>query len=247
MATTCLNCGTALTDKYCPHCGQKASVERISWHHFLHEVVHFFTHIEKGFFATTILLITKPGVLNKNYLDGKRRSYHKPISFLLIWIAIYILIYNFVNRFTDHPDLNTESFFSNNAAVTSVFTKYRSLIELLIIPCSSFLAWIILARPKLNYFEILSTGFFGTSILFITLSVQFIVAFIFNINFHTNIFDTTTAVIYAGWSWYAGYDLFKRYHVSWLIPRLLLAMITGGAAYSVLSREISKLFMAWGF
>jgi hypothetical protein len=87
MASTCLNCGTALTDKYCPHCGQKASVERISWHHFLHEVIHFFTHIEKGFFATTILLITRPGLLNKNYLDGKRKAYHKPISFLLIWIS----------------------------------------------------------------------------------------------------------------------------------------------------------------
>jgi hypothetical protein len=246
MASTCLNCGTALSDKFCPHCGQKSSVERISWHHFLHEVVHFFTHIEKGFFATTILLITRPGLLNKNYLDGKRKSYHKPISFLLIWIAIYLLVFNFVKKFTDHPDLNTESFFSNNAAVTAVFTKYRSLIELLIIPISSLTGWLILAKPKLNYFEILSTGFFGTSILFITLSIQFIVVFIFNINFHTNIFDATIAVIYAAWSLYAGYDLFKRYNVSWLIPRLLLAMIIGGLAYSFLSREISKLFMAWG-
>ena len=247
MATTCLNCGTAVTDKFCPHCGQKASVERISWHHFLHETVHFFTHIEKGFLATTRLLITKPGLLNKNYLDGKRKSYHKPISFLLIWIAIYILIYNFVNKFTDHPDLNTETFFSNYSAVTAVFTKYRSLIELLIIPFLSFTGWIILAQPKLNYFEILNTSFFGTSILFITLSAQFIVAFIFNINFHTNFFDTTTALIYTCWSFYAGYDLFKRYNVSWLVPRLLLAMIIGGLSYSFLSREISKLLMTWGF
>jgi hypothetical protein len=247
MATTCLNCGNALADKYCPHCGQKASVERISWHHFVHEVVHFFTHIEKGFLATTILLITRPGLLNKNYLDGKRKSYHKPISFLLIWIAIYLIIYSFVNKFTHHPDLNTESFFSNNAAVTAVFTKYRSLIELLIIPVSSLTGWLILAKPKLNYFELLSTSFFGTSILFITLSIQFIVAFIFNLNFHTNIFDTITVVFYAGWSFYSSYDLFKRYNVSWLIPRILLAMIFGGAAYSFLSREISKLFLGWGF
>jgi Protein of unknown function (DUF3667) len=247
MASTCLNCDTALTDKYCPHCGQKSTVDRISWHHVVEEVLHFFTHLEHGFLATTRLLITQPGLLNKNYLDGKRKSYHKPISFLLIWIAIYLLIYNIVNKFTHHPDLNTESFFSNNAAVTAVFTKYRSLVELMIVPVSSFTGWIILARPRLNYFEILSTGFFGTSILFITLSIQFIAAFIFNINFHTNIFDSITAVIYAGWSFYAGYDLFKRYNVSWLVPRLFLAMVIGGLSYSILSREISKLFMAWGF
>jgi hypothetical protein len=247
MATTCLNCGTALTDKYCPHCGQKSTVDRISWHHIVEEVLHFFTHLEQGFIATTRMLITRPGLLNKSYLDGKRKSFHKPISFLLIWIAIYLIIFNLVNKFTDHPDLNTESFVSNNAAVTAVFTKYRSVIELLIIPVLSFTSWLILARPKLNYFEILSTSFFGTSILFITLSVQFIIAFIFNINFHTNIFDSITAVIYAVWGLYAGYDLFKRYNVTWLVPRLLLAMVVGGLGYSVLSREISKLFMAWGF
>ena len=247
MATNCLNCGTSLTDKYCPHCGQKATVDRISWHHIVEEVLHFFTHLEHGFVATTGLLITKPGLLNKDYLDGKRKSYHKPISFLLIWITIYLLIYHFVNKISDHQDLNTESFFSNDAAVTAVFTKYRSLIELLIIPVSTFIGWILLARPKLNYFEVLNTGFYGTSILFITLSIQFIVALIFNINFHTNIFDTATAIFYSCWSLFAGYDLFKRYDVSWLIPRLLLSMILGGAAYMFISREISKLFMVWGF
>lgn len=247
MATTCLNCGTALNDKYCPHCGQKATVDRISWHHIVEEVLHFFTHVEHGFLATTSLLITRPGVLNKNYLEGKRKSYHKPISFLLIWIAIYLMIYSFVNKVTYHPDFNSESFFSNDAAVTAMFTKYRSLIELLIIPVSSLIGWTILARPKLNYFEILSTGFYGTSMLFIILSTQFSIALIFNINFHTNIFDAVIAILYTCWSFYSGYDLFKRYHVSWLVPRLLLAMILGGAVYVFISRAISKLFMAWGF
>jgi len=247
MATTCLNCGTIVADKYCPHCGQKATVNRISWHHLVEEALHFFTHLEHGFLATTGLLITRPGLLSKNYLDGKRKSYHKPISFFLIWITIYLLVYHFVNKFSHHQDMNTESLFSNDARVTAVFTKYRSLIELLILPVLTFISWIILARPRLNYFELLSSSFYGSSMLFIILSIQFIVAFIFNINFHTNIFDTITAIIYTCWSFYAGYDLFKRYNVSWLVPRLLLAMILGGTAYMFLSRVIVNLFMDSGF
>ena len=79
----CLNCGRPLTDNYCAHCGQKAAVKRLSWHSLAEEVFHFFTHIEKGFFKTVGLLITKPGMLFKDYLDGKRKMYHKPVSFLL--------------------------------------------------------------------------------------------------------------------------------------------------------------------
>ena len=81
MATTCLNCGTPLTAKYCPQCGQKANVGRLTWHHLGEEIAHFFTHIEQGFLKTTKDLLIKPGIVQKNYLDGKRKIYHKPIGF----------------------------------------------------------------------------------------------------------------------------------------------------------------------
>jgi hypothetical protein len=189
MATTCLNCSSMLTDKYCPHCGQKATVKRLGWHTIAEEILHFFTHIEHGFLQTTWLLITRPGLLNKNYLDGKRKSYHKPISFLLIWITIFLLAYHFVNKFTHYENLNTETAFSNDPAVTAMITKYRSLIEILILPVTCFIAWLIIARPKLNYVEVLNTGFYGFSFIFILLSAQFTIAFIFGINFKTNSFD----------------------------------------------------------
>lgn len=245
MATTCLNCGTPLADKYCPHCGQKATVERISWHHVLQEALHFFTHIENGFLATTGLLITKPGLLNKNYLDGKRKSYHKPISFLLIWITIYLLIYYFVNKFTHYDNLNTDTAFSNDPAVTAMITKYRSLLEILILPVTCLIGWLIVGWPNLNYFEVLNTGFYGFSFLFILLSAQFIFAFIFGINFKTNSFDNVFGIAFICWNFYAGYDLYRRYGVSWLIPRLLISMVIGGAVYIYLTKQIAKLFIEW--
>jgi hypothetical protein len=92
MATTCLNCGAEVTSMYCPDCGQKATVDRLTWHHLLEETVHFFTHIEEGFLKTTKELITKPGIVHKNFLDGKRKTYHRPVSFLLIWVAVFLLV-----------------------------------------------------------------------------------------------------------------------------------------------------------
>jgi len=159
MANTCLNCGTELIDNYCHKCGQKATVKRLSWHHLFEEIVHFFTHIEHQFFKTSWLMIIKPWIVQQNYLDGKRKIYQKPISFLLIWITIYLLVFHFVNRFTHFEDLNTSTAISNEAAVNAMINKYRSLFEILILPVTTFSAWLIVARPKLNYVELLSVGF----------------------------------------------------------------------------------------
>jgi len=80
MSTTCLNCGATVYENFCPRCGQKADVKKLTWNSFIEEVFHFFTHIEKGFLKTTGQLIIHPGKLCKDYLDGKRKAYHKPIS-----------------------------------------------------------------------------------------------------------------------------------------------------------------------
>src|SRR5262245_21235530 len=109
MQPNCLNCGEVLHGKYCVNCGQKAEVKKLSWHSFVEEIAHFFTHIEKGFLKTTTTLLIKPGLLLRNYLDGKRKAYHKPVSFLLIWIAIYIIVKQIAVSLTNHPSLNTES------------------------------------------------------------------------------------------------------------------------------------------
>lgn len=247
MATICLNCGKEVTEKYCPNCGQKATVSRLTWHHLFEEIIHFFTHIEHQFFKTTWLNITKPWMVQQNYLDGKRKTYQKPISFLLIWITIYLLVFHFVNRFTDFEDMNTSTVFSNDAAVNLTINKYRTLIEILILPVTTFTGWLIVARPKLNYVEILSVAFYGFSVLFIFLSAEFIIAFIFNINFHTNIFDTLGALIYMCWAFYSSINFYKRYLIPFRVIRVILSLIVGGAIYMYLLKEIAKLFIAWGF
>ena len=159
MATTCLNCNTALNDKYCPHCGQKATVERLTWHSLLHDIVHFFTHIEHGFIKTTKELFMRPGLVNKSYIDGKRRDYHKPIGYLLIWIAIYLLMAGLVNKLGHYKQEEIGSFAGIGTDVAAMTDKYRSLIEIFILPFTCLTGWLIMARPKLNYVEVMVTNF----------------------------------------------------------------------------------------
>lgn len=41
--TNCLNCETYLqiNQKFCPQCGQKTNIHRLSFHEVSHEAVHF--------------------------------------------------------------------------------------------------------------------------------------------------------------------------------------------------------------
>lgn len=243
MATTCLNCGTAITDKFCPHCGQKSEVSRLTWHSLGEEIFHFFTHIEKGFFLTVSQLIIYPGRLMKNYLDGKRKEYHKPVGFLLIWITVFLLIYHFSLAATHYTSHTTRSLLTYDAATTEIMNKYRSLVEILILPFIALTGWLLIARKKLNYVEVLAASFYTISFLFILLSVQLTISLLFHLNFRTNTFDIITTSVYGGWALYAAVDFYKQYHIRHLVLKVLIALLLNIFIYFTLVRIIVRLLI----
>jgi hypothetical protein len=245
MQQTCLNCGAVLTENYCARCGQKSSVTRLSWHGFFEEVFHFFTHIEKGFLKTTIQVIIHPGTVSKNYLDGKRKIYHKPISFFIIWVAIYLVVYNLGVAVSDYPNVTTGALFSFDAQSTVVLNKYRTLIEILIIPVIAFIDWLIVARPTLYYIEILSIFFYITSFFYMLLSVQVLCFLLLNLNFRTDLFNMISPIAYISWAAYAAYDFFRKYAIRFLVVRLILAIVVGVVSYFFLVNFMIKLLIAW--
>src|SRR5690242_19557317 len=98
MMRVCKNCGAHVNGTYCSHCGQKITLERISFHYISHEVTHFFTHFEKGFAFTSWNMLAKPGKVVTEFVEGKRKKYQPPVSFFLIWITIYLLLLYVVQK-----------------------------------------------------------------------------------------------------------------------------------------------------
>lgn len=83
MEAACKNCAGELTESYafCPGCGQKAHLHRLSWHEIGHGLVHYFTHADKGIFSLLKDLATKNGVVAREYIEGQRRKYFPPPNF----------------------------------------------------------------------------------------------------------------------------------------------------------------------
>ena len=68
----CKNCGHNGNGKFCAACGQKLHIERIKLSAVLHDVIHSYTHFDKGFLYTLKELAIHPGTLQRNFLAGHR-------------------------------------------------------------------------------------------------------------------------------------------------------------------------------
>src|SRR6187399_327703 len=247
MSITCLNCNAPVNESYCSRCGQKVEVKRLTWHSLGEEVFHFFTHIEKGFLKTTGQLIIHPGKLCKSYLDGKRKTYHKPVSFFLIWITLYLFTWFLAGHFTHFENRYTSTLVTWDASTLNIIQKYRSLIDILILPVTALLNWFILARPKLNYVETLCVSFYLFSFTFIFHIAHITITSFLGIHYKDNTGEYIALVFLAIWGLYACYDFYKLYNIPFLIPKLIAWVIATLLAYIYTAKMIVKLLTALGF
>ncbi len=92
----CANCGATLGGPFCQACGQKASGPDVSLHDFFHEAFHEFLHVDGKIVQTLRMLLTKPGMLTKEFLDGRRVRYISPLRVYLSCSVIFFALAAFV-------------------------------------------------------------------------------------------------------------------------------------------------------
>lgn len=201
---TCKNCGAKTDGTYCNRCGQKLALERITFNYIWHEVVHFFTHAEKGFFFTSRQLIKAPGHVIVDFIEGKRKAYQKPVSYFLIWIGLYsITLYLFKSSFGENTVISFAEYFGP-AESTKFAISHLNIVLTLLLPLQAIYIHFLLMYKKYNYIEALVAVLYtiGTLILFQVLFV--ILGFIYYL--------ATGNSVSILWS-----DSFKAIYVVWAL------------------------------
>ncbi len=91
---TCKNCDARLrTDYlYCPACGAKVIRNRITIKNLWTDFLERYFNLDNTFIRTLVHLTTKPEVVIEGYLQGIRRKYLNPISYMGIAITLSGLI-----------------------------------------------------------------------------------------------------------------------------------------------------------
>ncbi len=91
-ATTCLNCGTGLTGRYCQECGQRAVPPHPSLRELVGDAFVELSGWDGKFIETFRLLALKPGELTRRFIDGQRVRFIAPIRLYLALSLVYFVI-----------------------------------------------------------------------------------------------------------------------------------------------------------
>lgn len=88
----CLNCGTRLRGQYCGSCGQRSRSRLISIWQLLREAFGDLFELDSRLWRTVVPLLTKPGKLTRDYLEGRRARYMPPFRTYLVLSVIFFVV-----------------------------------------------------------------------------------------------------------------------------------------------------------
>jgi len=91
-SSTCTNCGTTLIGRWCHACGQqRIDREQRRLRHLFGQFFQALTDLDSRFWRSLIALLFRPGLLSRDYLDGRRVRWMSPVALFLLGSLVYFL------------------------------------------------------------------------------------------------------------------------------------------------------------
>ena len=116
-AKDCLNCGSIVHGRYCHVCGQENIVTHQHFgglvKHFVYDIFHF----DGKFFETSKKLLFKPGIVAKEYVQGKRARHLDPIRMYLFTSATFFVFFYSIAKPSSSSFDEQDAFLSNNERI----------------------------------------------------------------------------------------------------------------------------------
>src|SRR3954466_16113016 len=92
-APPCPSCGSAMVAEFCARCGELQPAHRdLSIRAVAHDAVQEFVGVDGKIPRTIWALLTKPGLLTREFIDGRRGRYSKPLSLFLVLNVVFFFI-----------------------------------------------------------------------------------------------------------------------------------------------------------
>jgi hypothetical protein len=266
MTPNCLNCGTSLSagQHFCAQCGQKAETHRISLHEITHDAIHYFTHADKGIFHLVKALSKQPGKVAREYIEGKRMKYFKPLNFLLIVAGIVVFMTSALHKEYPRPanrsgGARTSATYDQammeqykqmgvRAAKASKFTaKYSNVINMLATPIFAGFFWLFYSRGRYSYLEHLVANMYFVP--FIMLAYAFIIVPLQRLHSSYNIFMWALYAFFAFEIIYRGiaYYQFMDKKGKWYLAKAIGVSLLGSGIWIMLTSGLIRYYIRNGF
>lgn len=236
---SCPNCGKLIDGKenYCPACGQKFPAHRLTIKHLAHELFHSVTHADKGILLLLKSLATKPGIVAKEYVEGKRKKYFNPFTFLLLCTAVVVFLnsqFNYLPEVKADPAIlkqipNEKArakyllILHRSQEVIELVSKKPNLIYIIAIPFYAFIMWLFFR--KRNFAEHLVANVYFCGFLALTASFFSVLLSLLNHSGNSSSYMIFLFPLYIIYQTVA-YHKFLNYSSTKGLPRVIVATIT---------------------
>ncbi len=102
----CRNCQTQLTaeENYCPNCGQKNDIRRLSISEYISESMGNFFSFDSKIIRSMIPFFIRPGVLSRKYVDGEKAKYVVPFRMYMFFSLIFFLVAGYSKKIGEVGD-----------------------------------------------------------------------------------------------------------------------------------------------
>ncbi len=200
---TCKNCNSQLKSEqlFCDNCGSRVIRKRITVKNLVSDLASNVFGWDNKFFLTLRMLILKPDVLLKEYIEGARKKYMNPFTLLGLGAAIALFIFNFFLE--DYLALNIESNAQSVEVIgnmmqkqmgeefdivaykqeqmeiitklSSFMLKYFNLLVVFSLPFYTFLSFLTYRKPY-NYGEHLVINSYVQGLSFLVTSLIFTIS-----------------------------------------------------------------------
>lgn len=167
----CPNCSFKLIpgQQFCPACGQRNHLPRITTRGLIKDFLQFIFHTEKGILNLLKGLAFRPGHVVTEYVEGKRKKYFNPFSFLAVCVAFMVLMNSWIKPYEEVsskpkeyvleriPDEKTKNLYQltvkRDAELQGFFNRNMNFGTLITAPFFAFFLWLFFKRRGRNFAE----------------------------------------------------------------------------------------------
>lgn len=240
----CKNCDNIVNRNFCANCGQNIKVEKLNFPNFLAEISDSVFQLNKGVFYTIKELFTRPGHAIRDFLQGKRKEYFKPIAYVLTLSTIYLLVSQIsdsntiIDDFLSGASQGIQDTDKNSLAKLPIIDwlsnnyAYTNLLIIPIFSLASFVSFLGLGR---NYLEniVINSYITGQQALFYSLftvigvcfdindvavTIAVIISVLYNFCVYIQLFNNTKKIVVI-------IRLFSTYFLFYILFSILLMAI----------------------
>ncbi len=204
----CLNCNSILnsTEKFCPECGQNTLVKRLKTLAVLTEALQSFINADNGILYLIRWLPIKPGTISRKYVEGQRKKYFNPFTFLILTIGISTFLSATFNLMASSADINNP--------VSLFLSKHINLIIFLTVPIIGFFTHLLFRKQGINFAESLILSSYCSGIRSVAFVLMVTPLIVFFRDFYLQIITCYlfTFALYYAWACCQYFKIFSKWY-----------------------------------